>query len=81
MWERTIHSFLLTLVPQANRKAVISCSPRLNKDTLRCSFSKSPGKNWTNLKELCNKGINVRITIKDITNKGRLCMNSPTPEA
>ena len=40
------------------------------------TFSKSLTYNWANLKDLCNRGINVQVTFQYITNKNSICMKS-----
>ena len=48
---------------------------------LKYTFSKILNYNQANLKQLCNRGTISQVTFQDITNKNRLCMKSPTPEA
>ena len=84
-------SFLLLLVPkQTSRQS--SLATRLNKlphlslanqqrHLCKCTFSKSLTYNLAILKERCNRGINLQVTFQNITNKNRLYMKSPSPEA
>ena len=52
-----------------------------NKDISKCTFSISLTSNYSNVKVLCNWGINVQVSIQDITKEGRLCMKSSAPQS
>ena len=64
--------FPLTTSPtkQTSRHSSLVPSPlphNTNKSMLNCTFPKNLTYNQANLKELCNQGINVQVTIQDIT--------------
>ena len=77
---------------KANLKVVLAYSPQAeltppplpqhtNKVILKCTFSTILTYNQAKLKKLCYRGINVQLTIQDMTKEDRLCMKSPTPDA